>query len=260
MIPYAVQIMAYTVKKLAEVSGVSVRTLHFYDEIGLLAPAYVGDNGYRYYEEEQLLMLQQILFFREIGFELKQIRDVLNQSDFDKLQALKTHRQVLAGKQQRLQELMHTIDKTIEQLSGGKKMKDEELYYGFDSEKQKEHEKYLVESGILTQDFLDESNKKTKHWSAVEKNLFIQELEKLMQGLITAMQNKTPPSAKEVQQLMKKHYHWLELSWTPTKESYIGLIQLYQTPEFAEFYNDRHPQLLGFMIEAMKEFADRELK
>ena len=139
-------------------------------------------------------------------------------------------------------------------------MKDEELYYGFDSEKQKEHEKYLVESGILTQDFLDESNKKTKHWSAVEKNLFIQELEKLMQGLITAMQNKTPPSAKEVQQLMKKHYHWLELSWTPTKESYIGLIQLYQTPEFAEFYNDRHPQLLGFMIEAMKEFADRELK
>ena len=99
MIPYAVQIMAYTVKKLAEVSGVSVRTLHFYDEIGLLAPAYVGDNGYRYYEEEQLLMLQQILFFREIGFELKQRRDVLNQSDFDKLQALKTHRQVLAGKQ-----------------------------------------------------------------------------------------------------------------------------------------------------------------
>ncbi len=66
--------MAYTVKKLAEISGVSIRTLHFYDEVGLLKPAYHGSNGYRFYEEEQLLILQQILFFRELGFELKQIQ------------------------------------------------------------------------------------------------------------------------------------------------------------------------------------------
>ena len=69
--------MAYTVKELAQISGVSIRTLHWYDEVGLLNPAYHGSNGYRYYEEEQLLILQQILFFRELGFELKQIRKVL---------------------------------------------------------------------------------------------------------------------------------------------------------------------------------------
>lgn len=252
--------MAYTVKKLASVSGVSVRTLHFYDEMGLLAPAYVGDNGYRYYEEEQLLMLQQILFFREMGFELKQIQDVLNQSDFDKLQALKTHKEVLLSKQQRLQELMRTIDKTIEQLSGGKRMKSEELYYGFDSEKQKEHEKYLVESGILSQDFLDECNQKVKHWSSKQKNAFLQDIEKIMKALILCIENKMPALAEEVQELMKKHYHWLELSWIPNKESYLGLTELYQTPEFAEFYNTRHPQLLKFMVEAMRIFADRELK
>src|SRR3954465_11930813 len=87
--------MAYTVKQVATVSGVSVRTLHFYDEAGLLKPAYHGANGYRYYEEEQLLMLQQILFFRELGLELKQIRKIIGSSDFDKIAALRSHRQVL---------------------------------------------------------------------------------------------------------------------------------------------------------------------
>jgi MerR family transcriptional regulator, thiopeptide resistance regulator len=77
--------MAYTVTKLAKISGVSVRTLHFYDEIGLLKPAYYGSNGYRYYEEEQLLTLQQILFFKELGFELKRIQSILRKSNFDKL-------------------------------------------------------------------------------------------------------------------------------------------------------------------------------
>ena len=237
----------------------SVRTLHFYDKIGLLAPAYVGDNGYRYYEEEQLLMLQQILFFREIGFELKQIQDVLKQTDFDKLRALKTHKEVLLSKQERLKELLNTVDKTIKQLKGDKKMKDAELYYGFDSEKQKEHEKYLVEQGILTQDFLDDCNQKIKNWNSQQKNAFIQDIEKIMQALILCIDNKVDPSAKEVQELMKQHYRWLELTWTPTKESYLGLTDLYQTPEFAEFYNTRHPQLLGFIAEAMKVFAEREL-
>lgn len=87
--------MAYTGKKLGDLSGVSVRTWHFYDQIMLLKPAYVGDNGYRYYEEEQLLMLQQILFFRKLGFELKQVQKILNQPDFDKVQAFISHKKAL---------------------------------------------------------------------------------------------------------------------------------------------------------------------
>src|SRR5437899_9718909 len=87
--------MAYTVKQLAAISGVSVRTLHFYDETGLLKPAYHGANGYRYYEEEQLLMLQQILFFRELGFELKRIGKIIGSNNFDKIVALRSHRHVL---------------------------------------------------------------------------------------------------------------------------------------------------------------------
>ena len=76
--------MAYTVKQLAVMSGVSVRTLHFYDEMALLKPAYTKANGYRVYEEPQLLMLQQILFYRELGFELKCINEILCQRKFEK--------------------------------------------------------------------------------------------------------------------------------------------------------------------------------
>jgi len=76
--------MGYTVKQVAAMSGVSVRTLHFYDETGLLKPARHGANGYRFYEEPQLLTLQQILFYRELGFELKQIKAILGRADFEK--------------------------------------------------------------------------------------------------------------------------------------------------------------------------------
>lgn len=123
--------MAYTVKQVAELSGVSVRTLHFYDETGLLRPAYVAPSGYRFYEEPQLLMLQQILFYRELGFELKQIRQIVNQPDFEKIAALESHRQTLQQTLARTHQLIQTIDKTLQYLKGESKMKTEELFDGF---------------------------------------------------------------------------------------------------------------------------------
>jgi DNA-binding transcriptional MerR regulator/quercetin dioxygenase-like cupin family protein len=123
--------MAHTVKQVAAMSGVSVRTLHFYDEVGLLKPAHVGANGYRFYEEPQLLSLQQILFYRELGFELKQIKEILAHADFEKIAALESHRQVLEKNIARTRSLIHTIDKTIAHLKGTKIMKTEELFQGF---------------------------------------------------------------------------------------------------------------------------------
>jgi DNA-binding transcriptional MerR regulator len=123
--------MAYTVKQLAVMSGVTVRTLHFYDETALLKPAYTRANGYRIYEEPQLLMLQQILFYRELGFELKRISEILSQRKFETIAALKSHRQVLEKKVTRTRTLIDTIDKTIGHLKGKKKMKSEELFMGF---------------------------------------------------------------------------------------------------------------------------------
>jgi DNA-binding transcriptional MerR regulator len=123
--------MAYTVKQVAALSGVSVRTLHFYDETGVLKPAYVGTNGYRFYEEPQLLTLQQILFYRELGLELKQIKQVLGRAEFERVAALQSHRQVLEEKLTRTRSLLGTIDKTIAHLKGRKKMTTEEMFVGF---------------------------------------------------------------------------------------------------------------------------------
>ena len=123
--------MAYTVKQLAAISGVSIRTLHFYDETGLLAPAYHGANGYRFYEEPQLLTLQQILFYRELGFELKQIKQMLGRADFENIAALRSHRQVLEQSLKHTHQLLETIDKTIEHLEGKKKMSTSEMFAGF---------------------------------------------------------------------------------------------------------------------------------
>lgn len=152
--------MSYTVKELAKISGVSVRTLHWYDEIGLLKPAYHGANRFRYYEEEQLLLLQQILFFRELGFKLDDIQKVLESDDFDKVRALQTHRQNLEKNLDHTKGLIETIDKTIDHVRGKQKMKDKDLYNGFDAAKKKKLEKYILKyQGTVAEDTVLESVK-----------------------------------------------------------------------------------------------------
>ena len=123
--------MAYTVKQVAAMSGVSVRTLRFYDATGLLKPAYHGANGYRFYEEPELLTLQQILFYRELGFELRQIRELLDRPDFQRIDALRSHREALEERLARMRRLLETIDHTIDHLKGRKAMTGEQIFAGF---------------------------------------------------------------------------------------------------------------------------------
>ena len=250
--------MSYTVKKLAKLSGVSPRTLRFYDEIGLLKPGYYGENNYRYYEEEQLLMLQQILFFRELGFPLSDIQRMIRCDDFNKIEALKSHKNILSHDLERTQNLIKTIDKTIAHLKGEIQMNNEEFYYGFDSEKQKQYEQDLVNKGIVSQEFMNECTKKTKQWSEKDKADFLQEGEEMNKAFVMALQEKLKPSSNEVQALVRRHYTWIKRTWTPTRESYIGLSELYQSPEFKAFFDSHSPALLMFLVEAMQIFAETE--
>ncbi len=248
--------MAYTVKKLAKLSGVSVRTLHFYDQIGLLKPAYYGSNHYRYYEDEQLLSLQQILFFRELGFSLSDIHKILNSNDFDKVEALRLHRHTLQKKLERVSQLIETIDKTMVYLRGELKMNNEELYHGFGSEKQRQYERYLLDSGKVSQEELAKVQAKTKRWQKQDWEKIKGQAEELNQMLVAAIQQKLKPTAPEVQSLIYKHYEWIRCFWKPSKESYRGLGQLYcEHPDFRKFYEHYHPRLPEYLAEAMKEFA-----
>lgn len=253
--------MPYTVKELAKLSGVSVRTLHFYDEIGLLMPAFHGENGYRYYEEEQLLKLQQILFFRELDFRLKEIQKIVGRSDFDQLKALLSHRKVLEKRQERIGKLLTTIDKTVKRIKGERNMFDEEIYTGFSKEKQKEYEQYLINrNGQMAEDLISESKKRTKHWKKEDADAAKAAVDGLHREFIDALGKGLSPNSDEVQKIVKGHYQWIQQFYEPTKEVYAGLGDLYnEHPDFRKMYDSYHPELAEFLKAAMKYFAKEQL-
>lgn len=252
--------MAYTIKKLATLSGVSPRALRFYDEIGLLKPAYYGDNQYRYYEEEQLLLLQQILFFRELGFPLTEIQQIMSSHDFDKIEALNIHKSILQSNLERTETLIKTIDKTISHLRGKLIMRDAEMYEGFDPDKQQEHEKYLVDTGVITQQQIDASWEKARDWKKTDWEQFKKDGEQLNQAFANALKKQLKPEDLEVQALVKRHYDWVNVFWTPNHQSYTGLAQMYlDHPDFREYYNKYHPSLVEYLVEAMRFYAAHKL-
>lgn len=256
--------MAYTVKSVSELSGVTVRTLHFYEEIGLLKPAYYGSNGYRYYEEKQLLQLQQILFFKELGFSLKQIQKVVGTSDFDQLAALYSHRQSLRKEWEKIGVLLKTVDKTIKHLEGKKKMKDKDMFDGFHIalvklEENKPYSKALklvVESVKNPTKDAEDAEKRGK---AFYDNI-ITTAQALFQELVECIEKGLDPAADEVQRIIKKHHAFGEQMHSATKEVYKAMAQVYaEHPEFRKQLDPFHPDLATFMAEAMRVFADRKL-
>ena len=257
--------MAYTVKKLSELSGVTIRTLHFYEEIGILKPAYHGSNGYRYYEEKELLQLQQILFFKELGFSLKQIQKVLGRDDFDQLSALYTHRKSLNTEWEKIGLLLKTIDKTIKHLKGKKKMKDKEIFDGFNItlvKKAKGGESYFAAEEIVGKSVKNP----TKNIQDVEKRgkEFYENITKtahaIFRDLVHCIEKGLDPASDEVQKIIKKHHTLTEQTHVTTQEVYKALAQMYQEhPEFRKQLDPFHSNLATFMADAMRVFADRKL-
>ena len=241
-------------------SGVSVRTLHFYDEAGLLKPAYHGANGYRFYEEPQLLSLQQILFYRELGFELKQIKRIVGRKDFEKIAALESHRKLLRKNLARTRRLIETIEKTIEHLKGKTKMKTEELFAGFDPEVQARHERYLIDRyGEGMKKGIAQSKARVKNWKKADWENSGAAFNAICQDLVTAMQRRQSAESPAVQKIIRRHYEWLKQFWTPNRESYAGHGQMMVDSELRKAYEAHHPELPEFAAAAMKAFAETKL-
>lgn len=256
--------MAYTVKSLKELSGVTIRTLHFYEEIGLLKPAYYGANGYRYYEESQLLQLQQILFFKELGFSLKQIQKVVGRSDFDQLATLYSHRQSLRREWEKIGVLLKTVDKTIKHLEGKKKMKDKEIFDGFhialvkmeDNKPYSEALKLVVKSVKNPTKGVEDVEKRGKDFY----DNILTTAHAIFKELVECIEKGLDPAADEVQKIIKKHHTFVEQTHSATKEVYQAMALAYaQHPEFRKQSAPFHPDLPDFMAEAMKVFAERKL-
>jgi DNA-binding transcriptional MerR regulator len=245
---------------VAAMSGVSVRTLHFYDETGVLKPAYHGANGYRFYEEPQLLTLQQILFYRELGFELKQIKEILGRADFEKLAALESHRKVLKKNLGRTRALIVTIDKTIEHLKGTNVMSSKEFFAGFSPEVQAKHERYLIDRyGAGTKKGIAQSKARVKHWTKADWEKSGAAFNSICRDLAVALEQKRSADSSAVQAIIRRHHTWLKQFWTATRESYAGHAQLIVDSDLRKPYEAHHPQLPEFVAAGIKSFAEREL-
>lgn len=247
----------YSVKELAELAGISVRTLHHYDQIDLLKPAFRTEKGYRFYGREELFLLQQILFYRELGFTLKQIDAIINDSDFNLLLALESHKKELKQKAKNVRELLRTVDKTIEELKNKKMMKDEEIYEGFSKEEIRDIRKEVTERwGKEELSTVEERirNLGLIGWKDEKKKG--EEVNQLLADLIDL-----PYDHVQVQRAIELHFRYLNLFYPVSKERYSALGKMYVSDErFKAYYDEYADGLASFLNEGIQVFCANDLK
>jgi DNA-binding transcriptional MerR regulator len=251
----------YTVKQLARLSGVSVRTLHHYDEIGLLRPAFTGENRYRYYGREELLRLQDILFHRELGVPLQEIALLLDATGRDRLTILSEHRERLRQRVERSRQLLHTIDRTIADLNGDGTMDDNERFKGFSPEKQAEHEEWLVDRlGEAARKAIVSSGERFGALSPDEQRAALAEGGSAEDDLVGHFRAGRIPGDPEIDPALARHRAWIGRMWgrQSTALSYAALGKLYADhPGFRERYEARGEGFTDWLAAAMKDYAGR---
>jgi DNA-binding transcriptional MerR regulator len=242
----------YTVKQLSNLAGISARTLHYYDEIGLLKPSSVGENGYRYYGDEAVLRLQQILFYRELGFSLNEIKLVVGNPDFNVMEALQTHKLALGQRVERLNRLISTVDNTINHLKGNKEMSKIQLFAAFSEEKEK---KYFAEAEqIYDPVIVKTSQKKWNGYSKEDKQRIGEEGNMAYEAVVAAIPlGAASPQAQAGVELWRKH---MDYFWNPNLDQLLGLAEMYNTDErFKANFDKIDPRLAEFMREAVKVYV-----
>jgi DNA-binding transcriptional MerR regulator len=242
-----------TVKQLATLAGITARTLHYYDEIDLLKPDFVAENGYRRYGEQAVLRLQQILFYRELDFPLETIRDLISRPEFDVVRALQAHRAALQERSKRLDILINTIDKTIEHLEGKRTMNQNEYFEGWTEEKQPEFENEIrAKYGEHAMDGVIDWNSYTKE----QKAAIIAEGQANTQAMADLMERSA--YSPEVQAVVARWHQHLKYFYEPSIERLRGLGQMYvDDPRFTAVYEKVKPGLALFMKQSIDVYCDR---
>ncbi|WP_101772909.1 MerR family transcriptional regulator [Peptostreptococcus faecalis] len=231
--------MEYSINELAKLSGITTRTLRYYDEIGILSPNRISSNGYRIYGQIEVDLLQQILFYRELEIPLSDIKKILTSKNFDKKASLENHLSQLEKKRDQIELLIKNLEKTILTLNGGIKMTDKEKFEGFKKKEiEKNEEKYGKEMRSLYGDeTIDKSNSKFEGMTHDQYLDYEKTKEKMENLLKRAVEEGNPSSdvSKEMCELHKKKicFFWSKYS----KEAHMGLAQIYvDDPRFNEYY------------------------
>ncbi len=244
---------SYTIKKLAEFAGVSVRTLHYYDEIGLLKPEYRRSNGYRYYGDKAITRLQQIMFFRELGFGLEEIKKIMSRPDFNVLEALEGHRALLTKQTERLSELLKTVDLTIKKMKGEAEMSIKEYYQGFSDEQIEKYRQEVRER--WGEDALKDSEARVMKMGK-EKFAAIQVEGGVVFKTIADNMDKGYDSPF-IQGQVAKWRKWLENFSHYSDAAVLGLGKAYsQDKRFAKFFRKIHKDLPEFLTKAIEYYCE----
>lgn len=238
----------FTVKQLATLTRVTTRTLHYYDEIGLLTPTSVGANGYRYYGEAALLRLQQILLYRELGVPLAAIRAIMGRADFDVLTALESHREGLQREAQRLQRLVETVDNTILHLKGTRIMHNDGLFAGLNKP---EHQHYAAEAEArYGKHVVARSRQQWQGYAPARQQAVMDEGNAVYADLVAAMP--LGAAAPAVQAIVQRWRDHLNHFWTPQLEHLAPLAATYRDdPRFRANFDKIDPALAEFMVAAV---------
>jgi DNA-binding transcriptional MerR regulator len=247
--------VAYTVKAVADLAGITVRALHHYDQIGLLKPRSTSPAGYRLYSDSDLRDLQQILFFRELGFGLREIATIVHNPAFDRGEALVEHRRLLEERRKRLDRLIASVDLTIEAIERGEEVAGDTMFQGFDSTQYEQYRKEASErwgKEVVDRSFERVGKLTPAEWARIRAEAA--DIEEALAGLA-----EYAPSDPRVQtQIGRWFQHINRHYYECTSTIFGGLGDLYVSDErFRAHYDDRKPGLADFMRAAMQVFVDR---
>ena len=246
--------MEYTINKLAKMAGISTRTLRYYDEFGLILPARMSTNGYRIYGQKEVDRLQQILFYRELGVPLEEIKIILSSQNFDGQAALEKHLSELMAKRKQLDLLIANVEKTIRVAKGEDSMSDQEKFQGFVQKLVDDNEKTYGEEirAKYGDDVVDRSNVKIKGMNQ-KAYAEVEQLGTEVNEVLRAAFEQGDPAGGLAQKACELHKKWLSCYWDHySKEAHIGVAQMYvDDPRFRSYYDKIAEGCAAFLRDAV---------
>jgi DNA-binding transcriptional MerR regulator len=252
--------MSYSVGQVSRFAGVTVRTLHHYDEIGLLSPSGRSASGYRQYDEGDLERLQEVLFFRELGFGLEEIAGLVEIPTFNRVQILGRQRQLIQEQIERLESMAKAVEAALQAFEEGRTMNQEEMFGTLNKADQVEvfgefdptqHEDETRERWGDTEAYA-ESSKRTARYSKDDWKRMGEESGAINQRLADLFAAGTDPESEESMNAAEQHRLHIDRWFYPcSHEMHAGLGEMYVLdPRFAKFWDDLKPGLASFARDA----------
>lgn len=247
--------MQYDINKLSRLAGVSSRTLRYYDEIGLLVPSGKTEGGYRLYTSQQVDALQQIMFYRSLGVELKEIKRIMEDKSYNPVKTLEGHLIQLHQKKQEINGLIEYVNLTLKSMKGDIVMTDKEKFSAFKKNMVEENEKKFGKEirKMYGEETVEKSNEKLLNMTQEEYSDINKLTEKLNETLKQAVLQ-GDPSSKTAMDACALHQQWIKFYWpTYSKQAHLALCEGYTLDErFKAYYEKITPGCAEFLFKAMK--------